>query len=560
MGFKFHFFPAAFHDETLHSVLSRYARLCGLGSCRAAFDGEQSASFFSQNVAFPCRLGELIKALPWGTELSLREVIRRHTLLPYYEPFLSPRQVDDAYALMAGNGKGLMLRLGLIASRLEFASRVRFCPACLNEDIACVGAAYWHRVHQLSGVLICPHHGAVLRILDHRWLSRNSRRLHLPDSDDVQSHSILLDIPMALQPALHEIARRSLQVLETDASSISPHGIRSVFLDGAIALDLASSSGRLYLGRLAQHLSKFFEAFPPSFEYSVLSHSSVDLPAAWVEKLLRKPRRTHHPLKFILLANALEVGMERLLQVAEPMGLPCSQLGLTRELAASGSHIQRTNINESVSEVSKDVWARALGGADANSIASELGVSVICVYRIIRAIEDGPGRWKEAKHSKQLVDRRNSFEANYRGCLAHECRDYLWLHRNDRQWLSERIQERGNARSTREPHDERFRKLDVDLAKAVFHCAEKLRAFPGKPVFISRTKIGRELHALSRFEKQLKKLPQCAVALEIVCETIEEFHDRRLRWAAEKLQLEDRPITQSSLYRVASIRPRKEAT
>lgn len=229
MGFKFHFFPAAFHDETLHSVLSRYARLCGLGSCRAAFDGEQSASFFSQNVAFPCRLGELIKALPWGTELSLREVIRRHTLLPYYEPFLSPRQVDDAYALMAGNGKGLMLRLGLIASRLEFASRVRFCPACLNEDIACVGAAYWHRVHQLSGVLICPHHGAVLRILDHRWLSRNSRRLHLPDSDDVQSHSILLDIPMALQPALHEIARRSLQVLETDASSISPHGIRSVF-------------------------------------------------------------------------------------------------------------------------------------------------------------------------------------------------------------------------------------------------------------------------------------------------------------------------------------------
>ncbi|MFD1682337.1 TniQ family protein [Pseudomonas rhodesiae] len=91
MALKFHFFPAVFPDETLHSVLSRYARLCGVRSCGAVFDGAQSANFFSQNVAFPCRLAELAEALPYDTGLSLAAVIKRHTQLPYYEPFLTQR-------------------------------------------------------------------------------------------------------------------------------------------------------------------------------------------------------------------------------------------------------------------------------------------------------------------------------------------------------------------------------------------------------------------------------------------------------------------------------------
>ncbi|SEF02858.1 TnsD family Tn7-like transposition protein [Pseudomonas migulae] len=557
MGLKFHFFPAVFPDETLHSVLSRYARLCGLRSCGAVFDGAQSANFFSQNVAFPCRLAELAEALPSGTGLSLAEVIKRHTLLPYYEPFLTQQQVDDANTLMAGNGEGLMLRLGLIASRLEFASRVRFCFDCIDQDMACVGVAYWHRVHQLPGVLICPHHGTLLRFLDYRWLSRNSRRMHLPDDEGVQSHSISLDIPQNLQSALREIAQRSMQVLQTDVSPLCPDAIRSVLLDKAIALELASGSGRLHLGRLARHMSAFFEALPSSGEYSILSKSSADIPAAWVVKLLRKPRGTHHPLKFILLACALKVDMERILRQNWPITGSPNRTGNTEtpsKRAANGPQTHRSTANEHMSEASEAIWTRALSGAEAKTIASETGNSVTCVYRMIRAISDGPGRWKEARLSKNLGDRRNRFEGDYRARLAHECRDYLWLHRNDRQWLSERTQEPGKAHRPCGQQTERFKDLDLNLANEVVQCAEMLRTLPGKPVFISRTKIGRELHALSRFEKQLNKLPHCAAALVAECETLDAFHRRRLSWAERKLKLDGKPITQSSIYRTACIR------
>ena len=68
------------------------------------------------------------------------------------------------------------------------------------------------------------------------------------------------------------------------------------------------------------------------------------------------------------------------------------------------------------------------------------------------------------------------------------------------------------------------------------------------------TKIGRELHVLSRFEKQLNKLPHCAAALAAECETLDAFHRRRLSWAERKLKLDDKPITQSALYRTACLR------
>lgn len=381
--------------------------------------------------------------------------------------------------------------------------------------------------------------------------------MHLPDDEDVQSHSISLDIPQNLQSALHEIARRSMQVLETDVPPLSPDAIRSVFLDSAIALEMASDTGRLHLGRLARHMSAFFEALPSLGEYSILSKSSADIPAAWVVKLLRKPRGTHHPLKFILLACALKVDMERILRQNGPITGPLNRTGNTetsRDRAANGPQIHRASANEYMSEASEAIWTRALSGADAKTIASETGSSVACVYRAIRTISDGPGRWKEARLSKQLGDRRNRFEGDYIARLAHECRDYVWLHRNDRQWLSERTQELGKAHRPCGQQAERFKDLDRNLANEVVQCAEMLRTLPGKPVRISRTKIGRELHMLSRFEKQLNKLPHCAAALAAECETLDAFHRRRLSWAERKLKLDGKPITQSSIYRIACIR------
>jgi len=43
--------------------------------------------------------------------------------------------------------------------RLEY---LHYCPMCIEEDRERCGEAYWHRVHQASGVKVCPSHGVVL--------------------------------------------------------------------------------------------------------------------------------------------------------------------------------------------------------------------------------------------------------------------------------------------------------------------------------------------------------------------------------------------------------------
>ncbi|MGO4001663.1 TnsD family Tn7-like transposition protein [Pseudomonas fluorescens] len=554
MDLKFHFFLAAFPDETLHSVLSRYARLCGVRSVKTAFAGARFPAAFSQSVAFPSHLDELVEALPCGTSLSVVEIIKRHTLLPYYAPFVSQNQVDQAQALMAGDGTGLMLKLGVNASRLGFASRMRFCPECVAQDQVRAGVAYWHRVHTLPGVLVCPYHCTLLNVVDHCWFSRNSRQLNLPGDDSVQAHSRRLHVPSICLPALHDIALRSLQVLESEVVALSAFRIRSTLLQGADELELTSKARCLHLRRLAQHMAVFFRSLPTAWEYLVLSEAREGIPATWITKLLRKPRSSHHPLKYILLASALRVNMESVLgkgALCEPQtASPLTAVTQLPKFAPSMFAI------EGLDCISTAVWEHALAGADARKMASALGVSLVHVYRIIRGVAGGPAAWKEARFLRQLRERRMIFDAEYRSRRAHDCRGYAWLYRCDRPWLSECIAKRATDHANRADSSDMFAALDVKLAKQVGQCARALRSLPGKPIRISRTRIGRELHVLSRFEKQLSKLPLCAAALIEACESLEEFHNRRLRWARQKLRSEGKPVSQSSLYRTASIRLR----
>lgn len=85
--------------------ISHYARLCGRGSRKAAVAGMDAAVSFTQNVVYPSRLSELVESLPRSMDLSVVQVIKRHTLLPYYAPFLTRSQLEHAQAAIAEMAK-----------------------------------------------------------------------------------------------------------------------------------------------------------------------------------------------------------------------------------------------------------------------------------------------------------------------------------------------------------------------------------------------------------------------------------------------------------------------
>ena len=562
MDHEFHFFPAACPDETLHSLLSRYVRLSGLGSWSAVFNAAQGDGSFARDLPFPCHLIELVQALPSSASLGLDSIIARHTLLPYFQPFLTEHQFANARFQMAyRGGNGLKTKLGIIASRIETTSRTRFCPTCLITDVRDYGTAYWHRVHQLPGVCICPHCQTPLVIVDHHWLARGPRRLYLPQDEDIQAHAHSLLLNARQRGSLLTVARNSLRLLEANAPPQSATLIRQAFLKVVIERGFASPSGRLCLGQLADYLRRYFQTLPKNGEFLVLRGELDGLPASWVTKILRKPRGTHHPLKYLMLASALGFDLSSILRAnGVPSCIPPRRVekaphieelhaNITIELAQQS--VPRQHVSKQAEQV---VWEGAITGAEAKEIARTARLSAATVYRSIRAVSGGPERWKQLKFLKIRAKRRERFLRHYLTLFAHECQDYIWLYRNDLRWLKAHLGKTDAHKGNRKPSSP-FAQLDTLLAVRIIECALSIRALPGKPVRVCKTRIGRELDALSRFEKQLNRLPLCADALASVCESTEDFRRRRLVWATENLIRIGRPVTRSAIYRTASIRP-----
>lgn len=552
---RLHFFPTPFPDETLHSIFSRYARLDGLGATREGFPVDLRGMRFSSNVPFPCHLSSLVELLPVGTDLSLPVLIGRHTLLPYYQPFLTEHQLRTALAQMSGgSGHSLELRLGVIASRLQSASRIRFCPTCVDQDRENLGVAYWHRVHQLPGVWICPHHTTLLKALDHRRFSRCRKRIQLPEDDEVQSTTLDLDIRDEHYTTLFEISQMSWAVLQANKSPCPAWQVRSALLDGAKALGLASTSGRLHLVALAAHMESFFHRLPNLGEFSILQARAAGIPEQWVTKTLRKPRRTRHPLKLLLMAIAMKVDLPSFIQKREEVSRGSGEYEPAGVAQVVSPLILVEELNHDAAAQPQDLWGMVMQGFSADEMSASLGVSLASVYRAIRAHSDGSAIWQRAKYARDLAHRRERFVRQYTSHLSHECSDYVWLHRHDRAWLSAHLQLVGHHWC--DQNDDRpLCELDASLADQVLVCARVLRALPGKPIHITKSRIARGLDVVSRFEKQLGRLPLCTAALVAACESSGEFRRRRLLWAKEQLEADGRLVTPSLLYKTASIRP-----
>jgi len=586
------FFLAPFPDETLHSLLSRYCRLTGFASVRQAFNDVEHGYSFIRNTSFPCHLKELEGLLKPVTGLDTNAFISRHTLLPYFQPFMSPEQLAITRRQMhSRNGQGLKMRLGLIASSLEQYVRVRFCPVCLAEDDQIHGQAYWHRIHQLPGVWICPHHVQPLSIIEPAWIRDKAKRCFLPTDDELLAHSLALEISAVQRDTLYRLAALSWSVLDRDCDPLQPHVVQQNLLRGAQAHALVSSNGRLRLMPLAEMLALYFKGLPSTEEFSRLFPVSAKQAPSWILKLLRKPRGAHHPLHYLLLADALGLSFDHLAvqrsgqmptskNIATTVTTKTDGLASTlKKMYSEGCSLRQISAVIGVSVSTLHVYAVQLGlrvharpsvllpvlrqqirdqlvaGKAFSEIAKNCGVSLTSVYRVLRMETDLKYILSGLRVERDRENRRIRFiMERERNTTAQACTDYAWLYRNDREWLKEKLHRIGRIARKRTAAVD-WARLDKELSRRIRECAWRLRARPGKPLRISIARIGRELNSSTLFEKKLPKLPRCSLELKASCESKDQFHRRRLKWAAKELRARKVSFGAATLLRFAAIRP-----
>jgi len=159
-------FPVPHPDEFLYSLCARFQEQLGeqhIGKIDKALFQKPMRKYM---LTFPHHIEHMVSELLVSTFESEDDLIKKHTMLPFFLPFLGRERSD--FFLKGTRGDGV----GQAASRMlgEGTKLVscRYCPACAAEDRRAYKEAYWHRAHLLS---VCFRHKVYLELA--KWIIRN---------------------------------------------------------------------------------------------------------------------------------------------------------------------------------------------------------------------------------------------------------------------------------------------------------------------------------------------------------------------------------------------------
>jgi len=158
-------FPTAYPDELLFSVLARYHVRSGNTSFKQSvielFDYTPQSLYW---LTLPNNLRTLSRKLyPIANQIT-ENLIEDHTLFPFYRNFLTPIEASLLRDSMVNKAGKPVVQLAKISMAEPNQSKqlLKFCPACFENDISRYGEAYWHRTHQIPGILVCLEHKTLL--------------------------------------------------------------------------------------------------------------------------------------------------------------------------------------------------------------------------------------------------------------------------------------------------------------------------------------------------------------------------------------------------------------
>ncbi len=144
-----------FEDETIFSFVQRVVVMDVAATEKKA----AKRLFQSSSLQFGSPFPSCIPRLAELSDISVKEWIIQHTILPSYRAFTPPLKYEEACRNLGnGDGEKVFKTLSLIANRQCQAGKLKYCPQCAISDSKIKGLAYWHICHQLPGVYQCNIH------------------------------------------------------------------------------------------------------------------------------------------------------------------------------------------------------------------------------------------------------------------------------------------------------------------------------------------------------------------------------------------------------------------
>lgn len=160
------FFPAPYPDECYYSIFCRYfARSGSTSNKRTIFELFSEAQSLAAFVFLPRRL-ELVDTWLGADSPVKREKLALDNSCYAYFSTAFTRQLFEGMERKIKTGepnRSLERRIIQKCRRSHWPERLRYCPDCVREDVERYGETYWHRMPQLPGVEYCLKHGTPIQ-------------------------------------------------------------------------------------------------------------------------------------------------------------------------------------------------------------------------------------------------------------------------------------------------------------------------------------------------------------------------------------------------------------
>lgn len=611
-------FPAAVQGETVGSVVARYLARAGVVAGRHLdVLGLKGAA---ATAVVPANLGEFTGGLPvehpWCDNGDL--VIEQHTALPWYLHFSGRDQavrVTSRILKSASNNPAASLGLTI---RDSVHSEVRFCPACVHEDLQRRGFPVGYREHQIPYVKVCAIHSCVLwrecvRCKGSVKSVTAWRMAGTCDCADPQAEPVCpVNLDSHTLASLLWISRQVRSVLSGEAgarrtalSQVLLEGLQESGFSGRSGLD----SGRIKRALLKRFGRDFWECIG---KVELVDEGSAQRwPARFLSPQAIQGRCTVDALRALLLSGLL---CDRIVDLEASKG-DCSSLpvkfqqpkgygkkSLTRDLlqaceiesalickagrlpaaarllgvspARLATDMQRLGLRCPLSaqtrrRIGRQVVDEAKSALRAGEPKKEIKQRLMLSEWSLQLIElDEPAisvahqeaivQTQRDSHRKAILDHLQRNPSASRSSIEKACVSSCdWLRRFDPQWLAEHWPDRKVADSSSQRTARKdWADIDDELVGCLEAVVSEALSKQAIPVWLSATVLMR----LARERVGCSTLnrgrtPRIFQLAQDKAESRMEFERRKIRWAMEQHARTHKPVSMNTLRRTAGMLP-----
>jgi hypothetical protein len=592
------FFPELYPDELLYSACSRYHARAGYRSRESTGRDLFGVSEAKVAIDLPSGLDAFVMGLQRYNRKTVDCLIDEHTLLPFYGPFVPPERLARLRADMrSSRGGAIHGRLGILTSGIG-GDFLRFCSLCVEADRERFDETYWHRIHQVPGVEVCPVH-----------------RVFLEESAVHARRRGRRDAFVTAEQAVRPVAPRAVEDSNPDHQACLrlAHDAGWLLEQRGLIVESVASYRERYTGLLyGKGLSTYFgpvaitnliKSLKEFYSRDLLAWLGCDLGRdyTWVHRLMHNTHRAQHPLQHLLLMHFLGT------TVREFFELPIKRLpfgeGPWPCLDPTGNHFEkalitgyeltpkrkfpralfrcdcgfaylRTGPDESpearyradgvVATCPK--WEDALTklyleGRSLRDLAEHFRVTTDVIFEhltrlglttLFGRMGDNFGRsltsggWpatvavspelREAKRRLWLKLRKENHDLGRHKLRMKKMSLYCWLKKNDEEWFESQLPSRRPSEGPGVYIN--WPKRDAEAARAVRQEAAHIKGMPGRPVRVSKTSVAANLGILAVVTKRGELMPLTLEVLAEVSESVEDYAMRRVRWAADCFRAE----------------------